>query len=117
MPIQNTKTISKTTFSTLSLKGLGRYVCKSCPRTYQVQIYVLSRHQPVFAERGRKRPHHRCFELIVSSSFNQSMAVERGRSHEQVGSMVGSVHVHVLRTLAPTSYSISENGNLKTTVF
>ena len=44
-------------------------------------------------------PHHRCFELIVSSSFNQPMAVERGRSHELVGSMVGAVYVHVLRTL------------------
>ena len=45
-------------------------------------------------------PHHRCFELIVSSSFNQPMAVERRRSHELVGSMVGAVYVHVLRTLA-----------------
>ena len=44
-------------------------------------------------------PHHRCFELIVSSSFNQPMAVERGRSHELVASMVGAVYVHVLRTL------------------
>ena len=44
-------------------------------------------------------PHHRCFELIVSSSFNQPMTVERGRSHELVGSMVGAVYVHVLRTL------------------
>ena len=44
-------------------------------------------------------PHHRCFELIVSSSFNQPMAVERGRSHELVGSIVGAVYVHVLRTL------------------
>ena len=44
-------------------------------------------------------PHHRCFELIVSSSFNQPMAVERGRSYELVGSMVGAVYVHVLRTL------------------
>ena len=45
-------------------------------------------------------PHHRCFELILSSSFNQPMAMERGRSHELVGSMVGAVYVHVLRTLA-----------------
>ena len=45
-------------------------------------------------------PHHRCFELIVSSSFNQPMAVERRRSHELVGSMVDVVYVHVLRTLA-----------------
>ena len=44
-------------------------------------------------------PHHRCFELIVSSSFNQPIAVERGRSHGLVGSMVGAVYVHVLRTL------------------
>ena len=44
-------------------------------------------------------PHHRCFELIVSSSFNQPMAVERGRSHELVRSMVGAVYVHFLRTL------------------
>ena len=44
-------------------------------------------------------PHHRCFELIVSSSFNKTMSVERGRSHELVGSMVGAVYVHVLRTL------------------
>ena len=44
-------------------------------------------------------PHHRCFELIVSSSFNQPMAVERGRSHELVRSMMGAVYVHVLRTL------------------
>ena len=44
-------------------------------------------------------PHHRYSELIVSSSFNQPMAVERGRSHELVGSMVGAVYVHVLRTL------------------
>ena len=43
--------------------------------------------------------HHRCFDLIVSSSFNQPMAVERGRSHDLVGSMVGAVYVHVLRTL------------------
>ena len=28
------------------------------------------------------------------------MAVERGRSHELVGSMVGAVYVHVLRTLS-----------------
>ena len=47
-------------------------------------------------------PHHRCFELILSSSFNQPMAVERGRSHELVGSMMGAVYVHVLRTLMPT---------------
>ena len=47
-------------------------------------------------------PHHKFFELIVSSSFNQPMAVERGRSHELAGSMVGSVYVHVLRTLSPT---------------
>ena len=46
-----------------------------------------------------KGPHHRCFELIVPSSFNQPMAVERGRSHELVGSMVGAVYVHVLRIL------------------
>ena len=45
-------------------------------------------------------PHHRCFELIMSSSFNQPMAVERGRSHELVGSMVGAVYVHVLQILA-----------------
>ena len=45
---------------------------------------------------------HRCFELIVSSSFNQPMAVERGRSHELVGSMVGAVYIHVLRTLLRT---------------
>ena len=44
-------------------------------------------------------PHDRCFELIVSSSFNQPMAVERGRSHELVGYMVGADYVHVLRTL------------------
>ena len=44
-------------------------------------------------------PHHRCFELIVSSSFNQPMAVERGRSHELLESMVGAVYVYVLRTL------------------
>ena len=44
-------------------------------------------------------PHHRCFELIVSSSVNQPMELERGRSHELVGSMVGTVYVHVLRTL------------------
>ena len=44
-------------------------------------------------------PHHRCLELNVSSSFNKPMAVERGRSHELVGSMVGAVYVHVLRTL------------------
>ena len=44
-------------------------------------------------------PHHRCFELIVSSSFNQPMVVERGRSHELVASIVGAVYVHVLRTL------------------
>ena len=44
-------------------------------------------------------PHHRCFELIVSSSFHPPMVVERGRSHELVGSMVGAVYVHVLRTL------------------
>ena len=36
----------------------------------------------------------------MSSSFNQPMAVERGRSHELVGSMVGAIYVHVLRTLA-----------------
>ena len=47
-------------------------------------------------------PHHRCFELIVSSSFNQPMAVERRRSHELIGSMVGTVYVYVLRTLART---------------
>ena len=47
-------------------------------------------------------PHRRCFELIVSSSFNQPMAVERGRSHELVGSMVGAVYVDVLRTMAWT---------------
>ena len=47
-------------------------------------------------------PHHRCFELIVSSSFNQPMAVERGSSHELVRSMVGAVYVHVLRTLHAT---------------
>ena len=46
-------------------------------------------------------PHHRYFELIVSSSFNKPMAVERGRSHELVGSMMGAVYVHVLRTLGP----------------
>ena len=45
-------------------------------------------------------PHRRCFELIVSSLFNQPMAVERGRSHVLVGSMVGAVYVHILRTLA-----------------
>ena len=50
-------------------------------------------------------PHHRCFELIVSSSFNQPMAVERGRSHELVGSMVGDVYVHVLRTLYESRHS------------
>ena len=44
-------------------------------------------------------PYHRCFELIVSSSFNQPMAVELGRSHELVGSMVGAIYIHVLRTL------------------
>ena len=44
-------------------------------------------------------PHHRCFELIVSSSFNQPMAVEPGRSHELVESMVGAVYVLVLRAL------------------
>ena len=48
-------------------------------------------------------PHHRCFELIVSSSFNQPIAVERGRSHELVGSMVGAVYVHVLRILGAAS--------------
>ena len=47
--------------------------------------------------------HHRCFEFIVSSSFKQPMAVERGRSHELVGSMVGAVYVHVLRTLRQES--------------
>ena len=41
-------------------------------------------------------PHRRCFDLIVSSSFNQPMAVKRGRSHELVGSMVGAVYVDVL---------------------
>ena len=35
----------------------------------------------------------------MSSSFNQPMAVERGRSHELIGSMVEAVYVHVLRTL------------------
>ena len=54
-------------------------------------------------------PHHRCFELIVSSSFNQPMAVERGRSHELVGSMVGAVYVHVLRTL-PIPYNHNLRG-------
>ena len=34
---------------------------------------------------GAGGPHHRYLELIVSSSFNQPMAVERGRSHELVG--------------------------------
>ena len=48
---------------------------------------------------GVNGPHHRCFELIVSSSFNQSMAVERGRSHALVGSMVGAIYVHFLQTL------------------
>ena len=48
-------------------------------------------------------PHHRCFELIVSSSFNQPMSVERERSHELVGSTVGAVYVHVLRTLRHAS--------------
>ena len=38
-------------------------------------------------------PHHKCFELIVPSSFYQPMAVERGRSHELVGFMVGAVYV------------------------
>ena len=47
-------------------------------------------------------PHHRCFQLIVSFSFNQAIAVERGRSHELVGFMVGAVYVHVLRTLVRT---------------
>ena len=46
--------------------------------------------------------HHRRFERIVSSSFNQLMAVERAISHELVGSMVGAIYVHVLRTLPCT---------------
>ena len=48
---------------------------------------------------GAGGPHHRCLELIVSSSFNQPMAVERGRSHELVGSMVGAASSHVLGSL------------------
>ena len=51
-------------------------------------------------------PHHRCFELIVSSSFNQPMVVEQGRSHELVGSMMGAVYVHVPRTLIPDNVNI-----------
>ena len=35
------------------------------------------------------------------------MAVERGRSHELVGSMVGAVYVHVLRTLAQPGHEPS----------
>ena len=35
----------------------------------------------------------------MSSSFNQPMAVERGRSHELVGSMVGVASSHVLGLL------------------
>ena len=54
-------------------------------------------------------PHHRCFELIVSSSFNQPMAVERGRSHELVGSMVGAVYIHVLRTRVTYDYEIEKD--------
>ena len=48
-------------------------------------------------------PYHRCFQLIMSPLFNQPMAVERGRSHELVGSMVGAVYVHVLWTLTGTN--------------
>ena len=35
----------------------------------------------------------------MSSSLNQPMAVERGRSHELVGSMVGAASSHVLGSL------------------
>ena len=35
----------------------------------------------------------------MSSSLNQPMAVERGRSHELVGSMVGAASSHVLESL------------------
>ena len=63
-------------------------------------------------------PHHRCFELIVSSSFNQPMTVERGRSHELVGSMVKGVYDYVLRTLVlgvkknQTRYPVYTSKNL-----
>ena len=48
---------------------------------------------------GAGGPHHKCHELIVSSSLNQPMAVERGRSHELMGSMVGAASSHVLEPL------------------
>ena len=38
------------------------------------------------------------------------MAEERRRSHELVGSMVGAVYVHVLRTLIPRRKSGKEIG-------
>ena len=39
----------------------------------------------------------------MSSSFNQPMAVERGRSHELVGTMVGAASSHVLGLLPRAS--------------
>ena len=51
---------------------------------------------------SRYRKHR---ELIVSSSFNQRMIVERERSHELVGSMVGVASSHVLGSLAGMPFS------------
>ena len=47
--------------------------------------------------------HNRCFELLASSLFNQTMAVERGRSHELVASMMGAVSSLVLDSLVPSA--------------
>ena len=60
---------------------------------------ILGYYNAVIPEHGSWLPHQRCLELIVSSSFNQPMAVGRGRSHELVGSMVGAASSHVLGSL------------------
>ena len=65
-------------FMWIIFRWLGKYAWY---RAY-FKNWTLDRHlKPVFAGRGRKRPPPKMLRAHWSSSFNQPMAVERGRSH------------------------------------